>query len=228
MLDIYLRRFVFILYFLYATKPQDDHRQYLARKICLDSSVTMASYASSESGTKQSLKDFSYDDDYTCLKTRSGVFFETALLHSIIVIFFEPVTQLKEQDSFIEQSKDFRQPLKKILHDACDLLAARITVAENNVKRHLLFPAALGQIEAIEAGTSPSQRAVEGAGRSADICLGLLADKLPILTPESDNTLQDGIDFGMQDWGMDFVMPDGRLFSGWDGGQCDDWNHTVT
>jgi hypothetical protein len=92
-------------------------------------------------------------------------------------------------------------------------------VAENNVKGHLLFSAALGQIEAIEAGTSPSQGAVEGAGKSADICLGLLADKLPILTPESDNTLQDG---------MDFVMPDSRLFSGWDGGQCDDWNQTVT
>jgi hypothetical protein len=84
----------------------------------------MVSYASSESGTKQSLKDFPYDD-YTYLKTRSGVFFETALLHSIIVIFFELVTQLKEQDSFIEQSRDFRQPLKNILHDARDLLAVR-------------------------------------------------------------------------------------------------------
>ena len=98
--------------------------------------------------------------------------------------------------------------MKNILHDARDLLAVQIAVAENNAKGHLLFSAALGQIEAIEAGTSPSQGAVEGAWRSADICLGLLADKLPILTPESDNTLQDGMGFGMQDLGMEFVMPD--------------------
>jgi hypothetical protein len=101
-------------------------------------------------------------------------------------------------------------------------------VAENNAKGQLLFSTALERIEAIEAGTSPSQGVVEGAGRSADICLGLLADKLPILTPESDNTLQDGMGFGMQDWGLDFVMPDAWLFSCWDGGQCDDWNQPIT
>jgi hypothetical protein len=227
MLDMYLRRFVLILYCFFATKPQDDPRHYFARKICVDSSVTMVSYASSESGTKQSLKDSPYDD-YTCLRTRSGSFFESIFTHSMIIIFFELVTQLKEQDSFIEQSKEFRQPLKNILCDGCDLLAARISVAENNVKGHLLFSAALGQIEAIEARTSPYQGAVEGAKRSAEICFALLADKLPILTPESENTLQDGIDFSMRDWSMDFVMPDAWLFSGWDGGQCDDGPHPVT
>jgi hypothetical protein len=81
----------------------------------------------------------------------------------MIIIFFELVTQLKEQDSFIEQSKEFRQPLKNILRDGCDLLAARISVAGNNVKGHLLFSAALGQIEAMETGTSPYQGAIEGA-----------------------------------------------------------------
>jgi hypothetical protein len=187
----------------------------------------MVSYASSESGTKQALKDFPYDD-YTCLRTRFGGFFESVFTHSMIIIFFELVTQLKEQDSFIEQSKEFRQPLKNILRDACDLLAVLISVAENNVKGHLLFSAALGQIEAMEAGTSPYQGAVEGAKRSAEICFALLADKLPILTQESENTPQDGIGFSMQDWSMDFVMPDAWLFSGWDGGQCDDGSHPVT
>ena len=92
---------------------------------------------------------------------------ESVFTHSMIIIFFELVTQLKEQDSFIEQRKEFRQPLKNILRDACDLLAVRISVAENNVKGHLLFSAALGQIEAMEAGTCPFEvtkvPSVEGA-----------------------------------------------------------------
>jgi hypothetical protein len=186
----------------------------------------MASYPSNENGTKQALEEFPYDD-YTCLKTRSGVFFETVFLHGMIAVFFELVTQLKEQESFIEQSKNFRQPLKNILLEARDLLAVRIMVAENNVKGHLLFSAALGQIEALEAGTSPSQGAVDGAGRSAEICLGLLADKLPLLISESDDAHQDAIGFDMHTWSdMDFVMPDAWLFSGWDGCQSDDWNRT--
>jgi hypothetical protein len=218
MLDIYLRRFVLVLYCFFATKPQDDPRHYFSRKICLDSALTMMSYASSESGTKQSLKDFPYDD-YTCLRTRCAGVFESVVTHSLIIIFFELITQLKEQDPFIEQSRVFRQPLKNILHDACDLLAVRVSVAENNAKGHLLFSAALGHIDAIEAGTSPHQGAVEGAKRSAEICFDLLAEKVPILTPESENTFQGGMGFGIEDWSMDFVMPDAWLFSGWDGGQ---------
>jgi hypothetical protein len=226
-LDIYLRRCVLILYGFFATKPQDDPRHYFSRKICLESALTMVSYPSSELGTKQSLTELPYDD-YTLLKARSGAFFDSAFIHSTIIIFFELVTQLKEQDFFIEQSKEFRQPLKNILREACDLLAVRVSVAENNVKGHLLFSAALGQIEAMEAGTSPYQGAVEGAKRSAEVCFGLLADKVSISTPEVENTLQDGMGFGMQDWSMDFVMPDAWLFSGWDGGQFGGGPYLVT
>ncbi|TVY35307.1 Transcription factor [Lachnellula subtilissima] len=221
-LDLYLRRFILILCCSIATKPQNDPQQYFARKICLDSSVAMVSYASSESGTKQSLKDFPYDD-YTCLRTRSGGFFESVIPHSIIIIFHELVTQLKEQDSFISQSQELRKPLKDILREACELLAVRVSVGKNNVKGHLLFSAALGQIEAIEAGTSVSQGAVEGAKRSAEICSALMADTESVLAPELESTQQDGLGFETQDWSMDFVMPDAWLFSAWDGSQGDDW-----
>lgn len=150
-----------------------------------------------------------------------------AFLHSTIVLFFELVNQLKEQAPFISQSKDFRQPIKNLIIDARDLLAVRIAVAENNVKGYLLFSAALGQTEAIEAGTSPSQGAVEGARRGAEVCLGLLGDKLHLLEPEVelDSTVQDELEFCMQEWSMDFVMPDAW---GWDGGQFDVGNLTVT
>jgi hypothetical protein len=218
MLDIYLRRFILVLYCFFATKPQDDPRQYYCRKMCLDSSMKIVNYASNESGSKQSLKDLPYDD-YTCLKIRSGGFFESVVLRSIIIIFFELIAQLKEQDSFIEQTKEFRQPLKNVLNDACDLLAVRVLVAENNVKGHILFSAALGQIEAIESGKSPYQGAVEGAKKSAEICFEVLADKISMLASESENVLQGEMDFGIQDWIMDFAMPDTWLFSGWDGGQ---------
>ncbi|TVY91869.1 Transcription factor [Lachnellula willkommii] len=221
-LDLYLRRYILILCSFLATKPQNDPRHYFARKICLDSSVTMVSYASNENGTKQSLKDFPYDD-YTCLRTRSGGFFESVIPHSVIIIFHELVTQLKEQDSFIGQSKELRQPLKNILREACELLAVRVSVGKNNVKGHLLFSAALGQIEAIEAGTSVSQGAVDGAKRSAEICSALLADTEPVLAPESEDAQRDGLGFETQDWSMDFVMPDAWLFSAWDGSQGDDW-----
>jgi len=140
------------------------------------------------------------------------------------MIFFELVTQLKEQDSFIEQNKELRQPLKNILRDACDVIAVRIKVAENNVKGHLLFSAALGQIEAMEAGTSALQGAIDGARRSADMCFGLLANKEAVLVPEAEDTPQNGMGFDMQDWGMDFVMPDAWLFSGWDGGLVENQN----
>jgi hypothetical protein len=187
----------------------------------------MVSYPSCESGIKQSLKDLPYDD-YTCLKSHSGAFFDSAFIHSTIIIFFELVTQLREQDSFVAQRKEFRQPLKNILCEACELLAVRVSVAENNVKGHLLFSAALGQIEAMEAGTSPYQGAVEGAKTSAEICFGLLAGKVSISTPEFENILQDEMGFGMQDWSMDFVMPDAWLFSGWDGGQFDGEPYPLT
>ncbi|KAE9362998.1 hypothetical protein N431DRAFT_423359 [Stipitochalara longipes BDJ] len=222
-LDTYLRRFVLILYSIFATKSQDDPRHYFSRKVALNASITMLSYASNESGLKQSSKDFPYDD-YTCLKTRSGGFFENIITHSMIMIFYELVTQLKEQDSFIEQNKELRQPLKNILRDACELIAVRISVAENNVKGHLLFSAAMGQIEAMEAGRSPYQGAIEGAKRSVEMCFGLLAEKESLSTPEAENTLPDEMGFDTQDWGMDFVMPDAWLFSGWDGGLVDSQN----
>jgi len=183
----------------------------------------MLSYPSNEGGLKNSLKDLPYDD-YTCLKTRSGSFFENIITHSMIMLFFELITQLKEQDSFIEQNKELRQPLKNILHDACDVIAVRISVAENNVKGHLLFSAALGQIEAMETGTSPYQGAIDGAKRSADMCFELLAEKEPVLVPEAEDTPRDEMGFDIQDWGMDFVMPDAWLFSGWDGGLVETQN----
>jgi len=186
----------------------------------------MATYPSNNNGTKQSLNDSPYDD-YTCLKVRSGSFFETVLLHGTIIVLYELVTQLKEQEPFIEQNKELRQPLKNILRDARDLLAVRSSIAENNIKGHLLFSAALGQIEAIEGGSSPVQGAIDGAEKSAIICLRLLADKASVLTSDPDNILGDQMSFGMQDWSMDFVVPDSWLFSGWDGGQVDDWSHTL-
>lgn len=89
-----------------------------------------------------------------------------------------------------------------------DLLLVRISAAENNVKGQLWFSAAMGQIEAMEAGTSPCQGAVEGARKSAEICLDLLAIKVAIWTSESENALQDEMGFDMQGWSMDSVMPD--------------------
>lgn len=188
--------------------------------------MTMATYPSNDNGTKHSLNRLPYDD-YTCLKIRSGSLFETVLLHGTIIIVYELVTQLKEQEPFIEQNKELRQPLKNILGEACNLLAVRSYVAENNIKGHLLFSAALGQIEAIEAGTSPVQGAIDGAEKSAQICLTLLAEKASVLTSDSENIMGDEISFDVQDWNMDCGMPDSWLFSSWDGGQVVDWSQNI-
>ena len=153
-----------------------------------------------------------------------------------MAILLELLLQLEEQASFREQSKAFREPLKQILRDTIELTAERIAIAENNLKGHLFISAVLGQVEAIEAGTSPEMGAVDGAMRSARASYELLAARVPSLTAEREAESQDlvsntggemlimqdpAMDLAMQNWNMDFLdLPDSWRYSGFEEDKC--------
>ncbi len=219
-------------------RAQRDPRYYFSRKVVLDCAMTMMTYPTNESGVRQGLKD-SPKDDFTCLKICSGGFFKGVIVHSAMVIFLELLQQLEEQAPFLEQSKAVREPLKQTLRDTIDLAAERISIAENNVKGHLFISAVLGQVEAIEQGKSPEVGALEGARRSGKICYELLSARVPppggtarkesqeaaaIVLNSGAGGVMDGqegaMDFNMRDWALDFDVPDGWLFAGWEEDKC--------
>jgi len=222
-------------------RAQHDPRYYFSRKVVLDCAMTLMNYPTKEDGTRQSLKD-SPKDDFTCLKICSGGFGKGVIVHCSTVIFFELLKQLEEQAPFVEQSKAVREPLKQVLRDTIELAAERISIAENNVKGHLFISAVLGQIEAIEQGKSPELGALEGARKSGRICYELLSARVPPPVGTGEKVSQEAavlnsgvpgvmgwqeggaaasaVDFNIQDWALDFDVPDGWLFAGWEEEKC--------
>lgn len=235
--DIAVRRFLLTLHRPYSARATRDPRFYFSRKICLDLATTFLTYPSTNPAEPQLPEG--YHDDYTRMTIMRGGFCKGLLVHACIVIFSEILAQLDEETSFTNQSRLAREPMKQVLRDAVDLLAKRIELAENNVKGHLFISVVLAQIEALEEGLCPQEKVMEAGLKSVELCLELLKRRIPqrLSAGDYDRHVEDGtspdgigvtevppvhdprMDFTMDDWNMDFNLPESWLLSGWEDNQ---------
>lgn len=188
----------------------------------------MATYPSSEDGLSVMPLNQYPRDQYTLLKIFSADFFKRIMIHSPMTVFHELMQQIEDDSdspaALKEQSKLAREPLKAILRSCLDLVATRIPFEVSNSKCHLFMSAVMGQIEAMEDGTSPEIGAINGAKESANLCLSILDSirseqkgaELPglgISTPVEE-TLNG--QFGMDDWNVDLEGSESWMFTGWE------------
>jgi hypothetical protein len=134
-------------------KARTDPRYFFSRNVCLDSAMVLVS------SLEDPLPISALQDDFSRLALIGGGVFKDALFHdAAITICLELISQLEEEasvsGSITQMSRSARGPLIHAAEQLIDLSAHRVSLGETNVKTHLFLSAALGQIRAMEAGTS--------------------------------------------------------------------------
>jgi len=214
--DLSIRRFLLLVHRPFAAKGLKDPHYYFSRKMCLETAVTMLKYPCSDYPLPGMVSDGTRDD-YAQLKTISGGFFKSIMVHVSMVIFAELWSQIEEDITFSEQGKASREHLKQCLREVITLSANRIAEVENNIKGNLFMSLLMAQIDAMEEGIDPGASVLDTATKSADRCYDLLVarysnmnDSIPPV--DNDNGANDTVGFwGGQDFGMDFTMQDWTL-----------------
>lgn len=188
----------------------------------------MATYPSRDDALSVMPLDQYPRDQYTLLKVFSADYFKRIMIHSFITIFHELMQQIEDDSdspaTLKEQSRRAREPLKIIVRDCIDLAAARIPFDVSNAKCHLFMSAVLGQLEAMEDGTSPELGAVKGARKSAAICLDILnlmrvekggvrIDGQGMSTPIEEVSIGT---YNLDDWNVDWEGSETWMFTGWE------------
>jgi len=208
-LDLSVRRFFLGLHRLYAIRARKDPRYYFSRKVCMDAAVTMT----------YPLPD---DDFYALTYSARGMFREVTG-HTAAVLGLELITQLEEDGGSATTSRHrasrvSREPLHQAMRQVVDTLEKRIAVGESNVKGHLFASAIVGQVEAMEAGTSIEEGIYEAAKKSAGTCYELLKERYNL--PGVDETSQQLGDVelmdptaGIPDFPYDFTQLDDMSLS---------------
>ncbi|XMA20749.1 hypothetical protein WAI453_013540 [Rhynchosporium graminicola] len=236
--DIAIRRYLLTLHRPFSARATRDPRFYFSRKMCLDLATMFLTYPSTNSSEPSPPEG--HQDDYTRMTILRGGFCKGLIINACIVIFSEIIAQLEEETTFTDQSRMAREPLKNLLRGAVDLLAKRVEFAENNVKGHLFISVVLAQIEALEVGANQEVNVIEAGRKSVALCLELLKRRIPqrVSAGDYDRHVEDGtspdgigvtggvgeipdprMDFTMDDWNMDFNLPDSWLVSGWEDNQ---------
>ena len=198
-----LRRFLLALHRPFAIKARKDPRYYFSRKVCLEQALTISSPHA--------------DDDFSRLVAIGGGIFREIMTHCALTIGLELITQLQEDERnmTLQRNRQQRQPLHEAVRRIIDLSKERLRVSETNVKGLLFLSMALGQAEAIEAGTSQDDGILRAAKASIAIGLEILKSRLPSNTVDGstphENTHPEGnadrsTDSGGQDSRMDFLL----------------------
>lgn len=213
--DLSIRRFLLLVHRPFAAKGLKDPHYYFSSKTCLDTAITMLKYPCSDHTATLSVSS-DMRGDYAQLKTTSGGFFKSIMVHVSMVIFAQLWSQIEEDNTFSAHEKSNREPLKQCLRDVITLSAARIAEVENNIKGHLFMSLIMAQVEAMEEGLDPVPRVLDAATKSADKCYDMLVARYSTMNgsiPPTDRCPNDpqafwggpdfGIDFAMQDWTLD-------------------------
>ena len=142
LLDYLLRRFLLALHRLFAGKAVTDPRFYFSRKVALESALTIVFPEEA-------------DENYSRLMVVGGLF-KDGFRHSALAVGLELINQVDEDrtNMVLQRNKGNRELLKEALRKMNSLSEKSIEMGDNNVKGHLFLSMVLGQIEAMETGTS--------------------------------------------------------------------------
>ncbi|KAH8802922.1 fungal-specific transcription factor domain-containing protein [Xylogone sp. PMI_703] len=215
-LDLFHYRFLLILHRSFANKARTDPKYYFSRKICLDAATVIMSPQR--------------DYEFHKLQLVGGGPFREIVRHGTISLTLELLNQIEEdsQGLSVQQNKQNREPLFRLLRDMILLLAERIKIHENNVKGHLFMSMSLAQIEATEAGIPPESVFADAARASLTTCYELMKARIKGgESPEESSqrpqneAVQNGnapnTEYNFTDEYdlSNFVLPDSWLFQGW-------------
>lgn len=161
-LDMYLHRYIFFLYRPFMIEARKDPRYYLARKMCVESCLIIASHCEN---VTDPLTDMS---DYLWRLTRvgSGAFKGPFCMDVIAVLGLELVMQVEEENSIRfsglpmtaavdplgEMNKANRVPLIRCLERIKDHLEQIIVSGRVSLKRYVFLVGALSLVRAIDCG----------------------------------------------------------------------------
>ncbi|KAL1981213.1 hypothetical protein VTN96DRAFT_2965 [Rasamsonia emersonii] len=190
-LDMYVRRYVLFLHRPFMLDARKDPRFYLSRKVCVESSMVIASYADS-----LKLPSGEVDDLGRLTIFGRGTFKGALSLDVITVLGLEIITQLEEEaatrpsgcvadDPLDEMAKANRAPFVQRLEHILEQLLQIIELGQPSLKRYNMVAAMLSQIQAMESGQNVTQAVYETVKQSLKKCYSLLQASLAVSTPQS-------------------------------------------
>lgn len=177
-LDLLSRRFLLSLHTPFAQKANDNITYYFSRRVCLEASLLLLSY--SVSSPLHGMQ--AQEDDYTRLRVFGCGLFKSILLHASATICLELIMQLRD-DSSPSTSSLSRNELYSAVRDSVDITRRRVLAGETSVKGHVFFACALGQIDAMQSGTSSEQGVMSAAKTSLESCYAILEARAGRIAP---------------------------------------------
>lgn len=189
---MYVRRYVLFLHRPFMLQARKDPRFYLSRKVCVESSMVIASHADSLNLPSGEL------DDLARLSIFGRGSFKGALsLDVLTVLGLEIITQLEEEaatrppsdwvanDPLDEMAKANRAPLVSRLEHILEQLQQIIALGQPSLKRYNFVAAMLSQIRAMDSGGNVTQAVYETVKQSLKKSYSLLQASLAVSTPQS-------------------------------------------
>ncbi|KAI1121862.1 hypothetical protein F5Y10DRAFT_92128 [Nemania abortiva] len=219
-LDTYFRRLILFLHRPFAHQARKDHRYFLSRKICLESSLIMASHTETMDLQAGRLDDFS-----SCCVAGSGMFKGAMGQDIILGVSLEIVTQLEEEglddprnahaprtDPLAVLARSHRLPFLRYLEHVQAQWRQVIRLGRPSLKQYLFVSCILSQIEAMEAGRDVKAAILDTIRRVLRECTLLLRESpayggTEIASEWLDDTSPDTIDT-MALFGFDFSALD--------------------
>ncbi|KAI1489842.1 hypothetical protein F5X96DRAFT_670272 [Biscogniauxia mediterranea] len=185
-LDTYMHRIILFMHRPFAVKARKDPQFFLARKICLESSIIMASYAERIDLSSDNL------DDFSRLCIRGSGMFKGALSQDVIsALSLEVITQLEEErddtghtsaisskslDPLTTLRRANREPLLRTLNHIREQWRQILLLGRPSLKQYLFLSVILSQIKAIELGQNPKLLVYETFNRELKECAALLRE----------------------------------------------------
>jgi len=189
--DTLCRHFLLSLHTPFAEKAALEPSYYFSRKICLDASLLLLSYAKPSSASASQAQD----DDFTRLTIVGRGAFRSVFLHTTSTVCFEARTELHEDSSPPTLTISNSLHIQAV-RDVVAVAWQRIQSGETSVKAYVCFGCALAQIEAMQAGISIEPTTMNAAQKCLESYLAILEARVKEtgkLAEEDPHTLQDGI-----------------------------------
>lgn len=193
MVDTLCRRFLLSLHTPFTHKAAFDYTYYYSRKVCLDTSLLLLSYATLSSASNPAAQY----DDFTRLRLVGRGSFRSVLIHAIATVCFEVITDLREDSSPLTLAISNDQRLQAV-RETVTLTWLRVQLGETSVKAYVFCGCALAQIEAMQAGISFEQAVMDAAQKCLEDCRTVLEarlKKIGNLAEENFHSLRDNPDF---------------------------------
>ena len=185
-LDVYMRRYILLLHRPFVIQSRTDPRFYYSRKVCLETTMVIASYA-----YNLNLPAGKLDDLSRLLLVVRGPLNGPLSLDVVTMLGLELVTQLEEAgigpytaiDPAERIARANRTPILEVLEHIKSQLLQIIALGSPSLKRYGYISAMLAQVYAMENGQSSSQAVITSVKESMATVLPLLEATMAASAP---------------------------------------------